>query len=59
MGDQEKLQYTKRMMMIIASEIVETRSRVDRLSEQLETLAAVYGVPVMWGESLEGEEGLE
>ena len=56
MGDQEKLQYTKRMMMIIASEIVETRSRVDRLSEQLEALAAAHGVPVMWGESLEGED---
>lgn len=41
--------------MIIASEIAETRSRVDRLSEQLETLAAVHGVPVVWGESLEGE----
>lgn len=40
--------------MMIASEIVETRSRVGRLSEQLETLAAVHGVPVMWGESLEG-----
>lgn len=55
MNDQELLDYTKRMMMVIAAEIAETRSRVGRLSEQLETLAAAHGVPVMWGESLEGE----